>query len=171
MTLRVDVKPELLRWARERAGIEPEALVRRFPKYREWERGENSRRSSNLSNSPRLPMRRSVLSFFRNRCKNRSPFPTCARWATGPSADPASTCSTPCISASNARIGTGNSPVWRPRTRCRFSARPRRGAMSCPPRRKLERRWASTLTNAAPCAPGPMHCAASLSRPTFSASW
>ena len=40
MTLRVDVKPELLRWARERAGIEPEALVRRFPKYREWERGE-----------------------------------------------------------------------------------------------------------------------------------
>ena len=40
MTLRVDVKPELLRWARERAGIEPEALVRRFPKYREWEHGE-----------------------------------------------------------------------------------------------------------------------------------
>ena len=40
MTLRVDVKPELFRWARERAGIEPDALVRRFPKYREWESGE-----------------------------------------------------------------------------------------------------------------------------------
>lgn len=40
MTLRVDVKPELFRWARERAGIEPEALVKRFPKYREWESGE-----------------------------------------------------------------------------------------------------------------------------------
>ena len=37
--LRVDVKPELLRWARERAGIEPDALERRFPKYREWESG------------------------------------------------------------------------------------------------------------------------------------
>ena len=40
MTLRVDVKPELFRWARERAGIEPEVLVKRFPKYREWESGE-----------------------------------------------------------------------------------------------------------------------------------
>ena len=39
MTLRVDVKPELFRWARERAGIEPDALVKRFPKYREWESG------------------------------------------------------------------------------------------------------------------------------------
>lgn len=39
MILRVDVKPELLRWARERAGIELDALERRFPKYREWESG------------------------------------------------------------------------------------------------------------------------------------
>ena len=39
MILRVDVKPELLRWARERAGIEPDALETRFPKYREWESG------------------------------------------------------------------------------------------------------------------------------------
>ena len=39
MTLRVDVKPELFRWARERAGIDPDALVQRFPKYREWESG------------------------------------------------------------------------------------------------------------------------------------
>ena len=40
MILRVDVKPELLRWARERAGIEPNALVKRFPRYREWESGD-----------------------------------------------------------------------------------------------------------------------------------
>ena len=40
MTLRVDVKPELFRWARQRAGIDPETLVKRFPKYREWENGE-----------------------------------------------------------------------------------------------------------------------------------
>lgn len=37
---RVDVKPELLRWARERAGLQPEALAHRFPKLREWEAGE-----------------------------------------------------------------------------------------------------------------------------------
>ena len=40
MTLRVDVKPELLRWARERAGADVDSLVRKFPKYQEWESGE-----------------------------------------------------------------------------------------------------------------------------------
>lgn len=39
MILRVPVKPDLLIWARERAGIEVSDLVRRFPKYLEWERG------------------------------------------------------------------------------------------------------------------------------------
>ena len=39
MILRVNVKPKLLRWARERASIELDALERRFPKYREWESG------------------------------------------------------------------------------------------------------------------------------------
>ena len=37
--IRAPVKPELLRWARERAGMEVEALERRFPKYQEWESG------------------------------------------------------------------------------------------------------------------------------------
>ena len=37
--IRATVKPELLRWARERAGMEVETLERRFPKYPEWERG------------------------------------------------------------------------------------------------------------------------------------
>ena len=40
MTFRVHVRPELLRWARERAGADVDALVRKFPKYREWESGE-----------------------------------------------------------------------------------------------------------------------------------
>ena len=33
--IRVEVKPELLRWARERADTDADMLVRRFPKYRE----------------------------------------------------------------------------------------------------------------------------------------
>ena len=37
--IRAPVKPELLRWARERAGVEVEELARRFPKYPEWESG------------------------------------------------------------------------------------------------------------------------------------
>ncbi len=38
--VRVEVKAELLRWARERAGLELEDLLRPFPKLDEWERGE-----------------------------------------------------------------------------------------------------------------------------------
>lgn len=37
---RVEVNPELLRWARERAGLSPDALQHRFPKLQEWESGE-----------------------------------------------------------------------------------------------------------------------------------
>lgn len=37
---RVPVKPELLRWARERAGFTVDMLERRFPKVALWERGE-----------------------------------------------------------------------------------------------------------------------------------
>ncbi len=37
--IRVPVKPELLRWARERAGMAPEDLARKFNKLSEWESG------------------------------------------------------------------------------------------------------------------------------------
>jgi Zn-dependent peptidase ImmA (M78 family) len=37
--MRVDVKPELLRWARERAGLDPAALAKRFPQLAGWEEG------------------------------------------------------------------------------------------------------------------------------------
>ena len=38
--MRVEVKPELLHWARERSRIEPETLAVRFPGLDAWERGE-----------------------------------------------------------------------------------------------------------------------------------
>ena len=37
---RIPVNPELLTWARERAGLESLALAGRFPKLSEWEAGE-----------------------------------------------------------------------------------------------------------------------------------
>ena len=39
---RVSIKPEVLRWARERAGLPSEALIkiRDFSRYEDWERGE-----------------------------------------------------------------------------------------------------------------------------------
>ena len=39
-TMRVEIKPALLRWARERARLPVEKLVQRFPKLPEWEAGE-----------------------------------------------------------------------------------------------------------------------------------
>ncbi|HEX5053120.1 MAG TPA: ImmA/IrrE family metallo-endopeptidase [Planctomycetota bacterium] len=38
--LRVDVKPDLLRWARERSGLGIDTLTRRFPKLDTWESGD-----------------------------------------------------------------------------------------------------------------------------------
>ncbi len=39
---RVPVKPEMLRWARERAGWNPASLRQRIPQFELWERGEES---------------------------------------------------------------------------------------------------------------------------------
>jgi len=38
--IRADVRPELLRWARGRAGLSVDALERRFPRLEAWERGD-----------------------------------------------------------------------------------------------------------------------------------
>ena len=38
--IRVEIKPELLRWARARAGLETDALAHRFPKLAAWEQGD-----------------------------------------------------------------------------------------------------------------------------------
>jgi Zn-dependent peptidase ImmA (M78 family) len=37
--MRISVKKELISWARERAGLEPQDLLNRFPKFTEWEKG------------------------------------------------------------------------------------------------------------------------------------
>ena len=37
--IRVDIKPELLSWARERAGLGTDALAHRFPKLAAWQQG------------------------------------------------------------------------------------------------------------------------------------
>lgn len=39
---RVPISPDLLRWARDRAGLLPDDLAGRFPKLQAWERGELS---------------------------------------------------------------------------------------------------------------------------------
>ena len=40
--MRVQIKPELLRWARERSGLDRAELAHRFPKLDAWDRRESS---------------------------------------------------------------------------------------------------------------------------------
>jgi Zn-dependent peptidase ImmA (M78 family) len=42
VTVRVEVNPELLAWARERSGLELDELMHRFPRLEEWEQGDRS---------------------------------------------------------------------------------------------------------------------------------
>jgi Zn-dependent peptidase ImmA (M78 family) len=42
MSVRAQVNPSLVTWARERSGIDAESLVKRFPKLHEWEQGATS---------------------------------------------------------------------------------------------------------------------------------
>ena len=55
---RVPVQPDLLRWARERAGYSVDALAGRFHKLEEWERGEAQPTLKQLESSRRRPTRR-----------------------------------------------------------------------------------------------------------------
>lgn len=48
--MRVEVRPELLRWARVRSRIEPEVLDARFPNLGAWERGERQPTLKQLEN-------------------------------------------------------------------------------------------------------------------------
>ena len=42
VAVRVDVPQGIIRWARERSGVEAESLVRRFPRLPQWESGDAS---------------------------------------------------------------------------------------------------------------------------------
>ena len=75
MILRVDVKPELLRWARKRAGIEPDALVQSFPLYKEWESGDKQPTLKQLEKLAKVT-RAPIGSFFLSQpLEERVPIP------------------------------------------------------------------------------------------------
>ena len=55
---RVQVKPEMLRWARVRAGLSVDALEAKFPRIMEWESGDQQptfRQLENLAKATHLP--------------------------------------------------------------------------------------------------------------------
>ena len=52
--MRVEVRPELLRWARERAGLTAAAVTRRLPRFEEWESGTRQPTLKQLEHFARL---------------------------------------------------------------------------------------------------------------------
>src|SRR5581483_3091359 len=56
---RVEVKPALLAWARERSRVEPDELERKFPKLREWESGDRAptlKQLESFANATKTPV-------------------------------------------------------------------------------------------------------------------
>lgn len=56
---RVSIQPSMLIWARERAGLDLEDLIRRFPRLAEWERGTQSptlRQLEDFARAVRVPV-------------------------------------------------------------------------------------------------------------------
>ena len=76
---RVEVEPELLRWARRRAGLGIDALAGRFPKLDAWERGEIRPTLEQLERFAKATSRRSGTCFFARRRSSTSRFPISAR--------------------------------------------------------------------------------------------
>ena len=104
--MRVDVRPALLRWARERAELDADMLIPRFPSSM---LGRAERPVPRCDNSKVLQQQltpRSVTSSSRPRRLNESRSPISVRPHTGGADARARTCSTLFTSASSARTGT-----------------------------------------------------------------
>src|SRR5579863_5056713 len=57
--MRVEVNPKLLRWARERARLEPGKLEKRFPRLPDWESGKTKptlRQLENFADATAVPI-------------------------------------------------------------------------------------------------------------------
>ena len=72
---RVDVNPELLRWARERAGLGVDTLAGRFPKLGAWERGEIRPTLKQLERFARATFTPTGCLFLREAPVERVPIP------------------------------------------------------------------------------------------------
>ncbi len=106
---RVEVKPELLRWARERAGLNIDALARRFPKLPDWESGDVHPTLKQLEGFAKATFTPVGFLFLDEPPEERVPIPDFARWPTCTWAIRAPISWTRSTSASSGRTGTGTS--------------------------------------------------------------
>jgi len=73
--IRAEIRPELLRWARERSGIEPAVLARRFPQLDTWERRESMPTLRQLENFAKVTHTPIGYLFLREPPVERIPIP------------------------------------------------------------------------------------------------
>src|SRR5712691_1929883 len=100
--MRVEVKPELLRWARERAGFDLAALVKRFPQLPDWESGgarPTLKQLEKFAKATYAPLGFLFLPEPPSMCRFRTSAPS----AVGTSNGRVPVCSIRCTSASSAR--------------------------------------------------------------------
>ena len=122
MVVRVNVEPALLVWARERARLDQERLLTKFPKLTEWEVGDSRPTLKQLEKYAEAT--HIALGFLLLQRPPTEAFPsrTFGPAATGLSLAQAPTYSTPSTPVSNDRSGTATSPDPTARTASRSSA-------------------------------------------------
>lgn len=107
--MRVEVKPELLRWARERSMIERAALAERFPRLDAWEQGElqpTLKQLEDFANATHAPI---GYFFLTAPPVEHMPFLISGPSQAGTSSDQVLICWTRFISASSVRSGIESS--------------------------------------------------------------
>ena len=108
---RVEVKPELLRWARERAGFSVDALARRFARLDAWERGDAHPTLKQLEGFAKATFTPIGFLFLQEPPLERVPIPDFRTVANVHVDHRAPICSIPCTSANSARTGTATTPA------------------------------------------------------------
>ena len=86
--IRVDVKPKLLRWARERVGCSLESLRKRFPRLESWESGETRPSFKQLENFARAVFVPIGYLFLAEPPEERVPIPDLRTMASKPLGPP-----------------------------------------------------------------------------------
>ena len=71
--MRVEIKPELLRWARERSGLDGATLAHRFPQLDTWERLESSPTLKQLERFAKATHTRLRISFEPDKSGHQAP--------------------------------------------------------------------------------------------------
>ena len=119
---RVDIRPELIRWARERSRLPGEALTKRFSKLAEWESGAAKPTLRQLEEFANVTATPFGYLFLPEPPEEALSIPDFRHWRTDRSADRAATSSIPYSKCSVVKPGCARSGSRRGLARSPLSA-------------------------------------------------